>query len=145
MAYSLLLYSLYSYDTFDYIKLNFYDQFEFYKFKYHPYGELIDECKSKNTSETVLFDYFELNNKKKFWIDNLNNLLILNNSRISTTFKEFDLVADKIDKLLISEYIHTGINDEGDTAWDLENEEQINFFLFDLPEYKQMKIKRKKD
>jgi len=143
MAYYLLLYSLYTYDTFDFIQLNYLAKNKFSKFKFHPFGELLDTCNINKNSNKTLFEYIGLNVTKNFWIQNINYISALNQSKISQPYKDFETLANRIANLTLSEFIHVDPKNINLTiAWDIVNEEQINYFLFEMPKYNQMKIGR---
>lgn len=142
MAYYLLFYALYSYDIIDHIDIDFYKKNEFSKFKFHPYGDLVDEC-NKNKEKTdvkALFNYIGLNLPKSFWLKNMELLSNLPKSRLNETFSDFDDLNKKINAIKINDFIYYDSEEEkNNIAWDIENDEQVNYYLFEMKNYTQMK------
>ncbi len=124
MAYQLVLYSLYTYDTFDYIQSNFYDKKEFTKFKFHPYGEIYDICIQNDNKEKILFDYFGLNVPKKLWYKGLSDLVALGDHKFITVKDEFNELSRRIEDLNINELIYIGEKNESyNNSSNVENRE----------------------
>jgi len=136
MAYYLVLYSLYTYDIFDYIKTNFYETKKFDKFKFHPYGEFVNECRKNENKSVALFNYMGMNVQKRFWVKNMDLLIKLSDSRMDKSFSEFNDINSKINSLKIDEFTFINpANQKQVIPWDIENEEQINYFLFEMANY----------
>jgi hypothetical protein len=137
IAYKTEVYSIYTFDLFEHLKKNFYENGNFTYFKFHPYSHFIKECNTNDTQKAkyFFFDYFELNETQDFFSKNLKNLEIMDNSRIYSNYTRFIKMNEKIDNLTIAEFKAISSNNT-EIPWDIYDEEQINFFLHPLNNYK---------
>lgn len=143
MAYKAQVFSIYSFDLFDYTKKNLYDNGNFTYFKFHPYSHFIVNCNKDNKTFTdnYFFTYFQINETQDFLAKNLQNVMRMNESRIFTNFTRFEEMNFKINNLSLSEF--KAISNNSEIPWDVNEEEQINYFLFPLTNYKYLKVPRK--
>lgn len=143
ISYLLLLNSLFIFDTFDYVEKRYYNNYFLYNFIYHPYGELVDNCHQNDFKDNFMFYMFDFNQTKYYWIDYYQNLGKMNDMKISKPFSELTNLTERVNNMNLNEFIYRDIDKNDVMYWDFENDEQINYFLYPLKEYKQFKTIRK--
>ena len=147
LAYKAQVFSIYSYDLFDFTKKNLYANGNFTYFKFHPYSHFVVNCnpingiENKTFTDNYFFNYFQIGQTQDFLAKNLKNVVTMNNSRIFSSYKEFEEMNVRINNMSLNEF--KAINKAGEEVfWDTEEEEQINYFLHPLKKYKYLKPER---
>jgi hypothetical protein len=144
IAYKAEVYSIYTFDLFEHVKKNLYENRNFTYFKFHPYSQIINECNTNDPikNKNFFFEYFKINITQDFYAMNLKNLVTMNKSRIFTNYTRFIEMNEKVNSLNISQF-KAITSDNVLIPWDMVYEEQINYFLHPLKEYKYLRPPRK--